>query len=152
MIQRIQTLYLLVSLILVGILVWLDLGEIVAGDQLYLFNMKGIVAQSDGSVVYNGLPLTILMVMVLLLQLLVIFSYKKRILQMRAATLNLLLMLGIVGLAWFFVHNGVQTLGEGVYQFKLPMAFPVVAAILNYLAIRAIARDEALVRSIDRIR
>jgi hypothetical protein len=152
MIQRIQTLYLLVSLILVSILVWLNLGEIVAGEILYSFKLKGIVAQADGLVIYNGLPLAIMVVMVILLQLAVIFSYKKRILQMRVATLNLLLMLGIVGVAWFFVHNGMKTLGEGVYQFKLPMAFPVVAAILNYLAIRAIARDEALVRSIDRIR
>lgn len=152
MIQRIQTLYLLGSLILVSLLVWLNLGEIVVDDALYQFRLSGLVAESDSSMVYSGLPLVFLVAVVALLQLFIIFSYKNRVKQMRVATFNLMLMLGITGVAWFFVSKGVESLGEGIIQYKLPLAFPVVGAILNYLAIRAIGRDEALVRSVDRIR
>jgi hypothetical protein len=36
--------------------------------------------------------------------------------------------------------------------FKVTVVFPVVAAILDFLAIRALGKDEALVRSLNRIR
>ncbi|MDD2382096.1 MAG: DUF4293 family protein [Mariniphaga sp.] len=34
----------------------------------------------------------------------------------------------------------------------MPMIFPLLAVVLDYLAIRAIGKDEVLVRSMDRIR
>lgn len=152
MIQRIQTLYLLCSLLLLGLMTWLNLGEIVVADALYKFRLSGIIAQTDGSVVYSGLPLIVMASVVALLQFFIIFGYKNRVRQMRLATINLMLMLGLTGVAWFFASKGVDRLGEGIIQYKIPLAFPVVGAILNYLAIRAIGRDEALVRSVDRIR
>jgi len=87
------------------------------------------------------------------LQLFIIFGYKNRVRQMRIAVFSILIMLGFFAAAWFFVHLSLKELGgEGGYSFDIPLAFPIVAAILNYLAIRAIGKDEALVRSVDRIR
>lgn len=37
-------------------------------------------------------------------------------------------------------------------SFKIPAAFPLVVIILDYLAIRSIGKDEALIRSLNRIR
>ena len=37
-------------------------------------------------------------------------------------------------------------------SFKFALSFPLVSLILNYLAIRNIGADEALVRSLDRLR
>jgi hypothetical protein len=37
-------------------------------------------------------------------------------------------------------------------SFNIAVVFPLIAIILDYLAIRNIGKDEALVRSIDRIR
>jgi len=37
-------------------------------------------------------------------------------------------------------------------SFKIAVAFPLVAIILDYLAIRSIGKDEALIRSLNRIR
>ena len=152
MIQRIQTVYLLFALILLGLIAWLPLGEVAVGDHIYQFTIKGITSDQTHALVYNGLPLIILMSIIILLQIIVIFGFKNRIRQMRLATFNLLLMLGVLGVCWYFVHSAVKILGEGVYQFKLPVSFPLIGAILNYLAIRAIGKDEALVRSVDRIR
>lgn len=71
---------------------------------------------------------------------------------MRMATYNILIMAGFLVLAWFFVRSAVKDIDDALVNFKVVLAFPLVAGILNYLAIRAIGRDEALVRSIDRIR
>ena len=35
---------------------------------------------------------------------------------------------------------------------KIALSFPIIALILDYLAIRNIGADEALVRSLDRLR
>lgn len=152
MIQRIQTVYLLIALILLGLLAWLPLGEILVGGQFYNFTINGIKSDQTQELIYNGLPLLMMLVIILVLQLVIIFGFKKRVRQMRLATFNIILMFGILGVSWYFIQAGLKQIGDGVYHFKIAMAFPIVAAILNYLAIRAIGKDEALVRSVDRIR
>ena len=153
MLQRIQTVYLLVALILVGLLAWLPLGEIVSGGEFFNFNILGVYNAETGSVVVKAWPLVALLAVIEILQLLIIFGYKNRVRQMRMAVFNILIMIGFIAVAWFFVHSSIKELGgEGGYSFNIALAFPIVAAILNYLAIRAIGKDEALVRSIDRIR
>jgi hypothetical protein len=152
MIQRIQSVYLTIGLILIGFLGWLPLGEILSGNEIYNFSIKGIENFQTGKVLYSGVPLLILLIIIILIQIAIIFGYKKRILQMRMATFNILLMIGLMLVGWYFVYQSVKMLGDGAFAYQLAITFPLVAAILNYLAIRAIGRDEALVRSIDRIR
>ncbi|MBN1769588.1 MAG: DUF4293 domain-containing protein [Prolixibacteraceae bacterium] len=156
MLQRIQTVYLLLALILVGLLAWLPLGDIIAGEVLYEFTIRGVFNAETGSVVINGWPLIAMLAVIEVLQLIIVFGFKNRVRQMRIAVFNILIMLGFFAVVWFFVHLSLKELvGESkysFYSFKIPLAFPIVAAILNYLAIRAIGKDEALVRSIDRIR
>jgi hypothetical protein len=64
----------------------------------------------------------------------------------------MLLMLGYAGLVYFYVRDFSKTLDSELVTYKLFDAFPFVAAIFSYMAIRAIGKDEALIRSIDRIR
>lgn len=153
MLQRIQTVYLLLALILVGLLAWLPLGDIIAGEELYEFTIRGVFNAETGNVEINGWPLIAMLAVIEVLQLLIVFGFKNRVRQMRMAVFNILIMIGFLAVAWFFVHSSIKELGgEGGYSFNIALAFPIVAAILNYLAIRAIGKDEALVRSIDRIR
>jgi hypothetical protein len=79
----------------------------------------------------------------------VIFGYKKRIRQIRFLVFTILLMLGLFGMFFFFTY---YTFKDAQISFKISAAFPWVAIILDYLAIRSIGKDEALIRSIDRIR
>jgi hypothetical protein len=147
MIQRIQSLYLLVSAILVGFLFALPFAEILQDGVVYLFNYKGILL--DGVLKENGVAISVLIVIIIALHGFSILSYKNRIRQMRLIVFSILLMLGLFGLFFFFTYfsfSGAQI------SFKVSMAFPLVAIILDYLAIRAIGKDEALIRSIDRIR
>ncbi|MCK5170207.1 MAG: DUF4293 domain-containing protein, partial [Bacteroidales bacterium] len=80
-----------------------------------------------------------------------IFLYKKRIIQMRINSFNIILMIGYLGLNYYYIQNFSKQL-DGVVSYEITTIFPFVAAILTYLAIRAIGKDEALIRSMDRIR
>jgi hypothetical protein len=61
----------------------------------------------------------------------------------------MVLLLGLFGLFFYFTYAGFD--GAQV-AFKIPVVFPIVAVILDFLAIRAIGKDEALIRSLNRIR
>ena len=84
-----------------------------------------------------------------------IFMFKKRILQMRLNSFNIILMLfQIISMVAYFFYFKSNTVAEDVLptHILLPFALPIINIILTYLAIRAIGKDEALVRSLDRLR
>lgn len=147
MIQRIQTLYLLVSAILIAFLFVLPFAEIMNDGAIYLFDYKGI--SLDGGVKEDGMSIAVLIGIILGLHGFAILSYKNRIRQMRVIVFTILIMLGLFGMFFFFTYYSFS--GAKV-SFKIGMVFPLVAIVLDYLAIRAIGKDEALIRSIDRIR
>ena len=154
MIQRIQTIYLLIAEMLVGILFFVPFAEIAGKEgNIYRFNIKGIYMEGiqKTEIIYSSLPLIMLWAVSLILILSTIFLYKNRILQMRLSTINIFILLGFCGLIFYYVWSSAKVL-SGVYSLKVYLVFPIIAAILIYLAIRAIAKDELLVRSIDRIR
>lgn len=70
---------------------------------------------------------------------------------MRLNSFNIILMIGYLGLNYYYIQNFSKQL-DGVVSYEITTIFPFVAAILTYLAIRAIGKDEALIRSMDRIR
>jgi hypothetical protein len=147
MIQRIQTAYLLVAGLLTASLYKLDFAELVVNNEWHIFNAQGIF--KDEQLIFDGLPIMIFIGIITLLHLVAIFMYKKRIRQMRTVVFTIILLLGLFGLFFYFTYAGFT--GAKV-AFKVPVAFPLIAIILDYLAIRAIGKDEALVRSLNRIR
>lgn len=148
MIQRIQSLYILLSAILMGLLFVLPFAEIIQDNELYVFSFRGIVTQ--GTVEENGLSLALFIGLIMLLHVYTLFCYKKRILQIRLLVFSILLLIGLFGLFYFFTY---YTFGDTAkISFKIAVVFPLIAVILDYLAIRSIGKDEALIRSVDRIR
>ncbi len=147
MIQRIQTVYVFVAALLIGSLYKLKLADLSINDELYTFFAEGI---SKGEMqVANGLPIFVFIGIVAILHVLVLFLYKKRVLQIRILVFTIMLMLGLFGMFFYFAY---ASFAGAKVAFKIPVVFPVVAAILDYLAIRAIGKDEALIRSLNRIR
>ncbi len=147
MIQRIQTAYILLSAILIGLLFSLPFAEIADNEQIFLFDARGIVR--NDTVQENGLPLALLIGLILILHVCTLFIYKKRMLQIRLLVFTIILMIGLFGLFYFFTY---YTFNDAHVSFKMAVIFPLIAVILDYLAIRNIGKDEALIRSIDRIR
>lgn len=60
-------------------------------------------------------------------------------------------MLGYIGLNYYYIKSFANQLNS-VISYQIIVVFPLISAILTYLAIRAIGKDEALIRSLDRIR
>jgi hypothetical protein len=152
MIQRIQTFFLAMAFIGIGLLLWFSLGDIAVHEKIYSFSLKGIVDTLTGKTLYSAWHLIVLTGMILFIQVIVLFSYNNRKKQIRLTTLNIFLMAGFVIVCWLFVKLSTRSLGDGVYSLKASLIFPIVSIFFNYLAIRAIKRDEALVKSVDRIR
>ncbi len=147
MIQRIQTAYLLVAGLLVASLFKLKFAEMVVNEVIYTFSARGILNGEE--LIFDGLPIMIFIGIITLLHFIIIFLYKKRIRQIRLTVFTIVLLLGLFGIFFYFIYTSFE--GAKV-AFKVPVAFPVVAIILDYLAIRSIGKDEALVRSLNRIR
>ena len=147
MIQRIQTVYLLLAALLTASLLQLSFAELAVNGELYIFSAKGIY--NAGQVKFDGLPVMIFIGLITLLHFVIIFMYKNRIRQLRLTVFTIILLMGLLGLIFYFTCAGFE---EASVAFKIPVAFPLIAIILDYLAIRAIGKDEALVRSMDRIR
>ncbi len=147
MIQRIQTVYVFISAILITSLIKLKLADLSVNEELYTFFAKGIY--NGENLVFNGLAILIFIILITLLHFIVIFLYKKRILQIRILVFTIVLLVGLFGMFFYFTYAGFT---DVKVAFKIPVIFPVIAAILDFLAIRAIGKDEALVRSLNRIR
>jgi len=147
MIQRIQTIYILLAAILTATLFKLKFADLIVNNELLTFTAKGIF--KDAEQVFNGLPILIFIGIIALLHLAIIFMYKKRIRQIRFLVFSIILLLGLFGMFFYFTYAGFD---DAKVAFKIPVAFPVVAIVLDYLAIRAIGKDEALIRSLNRIR
>ena len=147
MIQRIQSVYVLVSALLVATLMKLKFADLMVNNELYTFVARGIYNGEE--MIFDGLAIFIFIPLIALLHFVVIFLYKKRILQIRILVFTIILLLGLFGLFFYFTYTGFN---DVKVAFKVPIVFPVVAAILDFLAIRAIGKDEALIRSLDRIR
>lgn len=147
MIQRIQTVFILVAAVLAALLVFLNFADLSVNNELYYFNANGIF--NNNTLVFNGLPIMILIGIIVFLHLAIMFMYKKRIRQIRMLAFTIILLLGLFGMFFYFIYSGFP---DAKVAFKVPVVFPVIAVILDYLAIRAIGKDEALIRSIDRIR
>lgn len=147
MIQRIQTVYLAISTILLVLLFFIPFAEIAKDGIIYLFNYMGI--SSDGALKNNGFFLSFLIGALVILHGIVILDYKNRVRQIRLLVLAIILLLVLFGMFFFFTH---YTFGDAQVSYKVSVFFPLIAVILDYMAIRAIGKDEALIRSIDRIR
>lgn len=155
MIQRIQTVYLLITAILVGTLCIVPLAHGIASDAIsYPVSIWGFVNRTPSPDSYSGSWLNLaagfVSIITAILAIVTIFLYKKRILQKKLCHILLvLLILLCVTLVVYLVQT--SALFEG-FKLSVICAFPIIAFIMIILARKGIIHDEKLVRSLDRIR
>ena len=159
MIQRIQTLYLMLVVALGITLCFMSPVQLISdesAEQLhqYEFSLMNIVDTTDADnplPVMNTVSLMIISAVIPLLALVVVFLYRKRIIQARLNAVNAFLCIGwyaILAVYVWFAKTNLQC-----DWFLTPWAaIPLVNLVLILMATRAILRDEALVRAADRIR
>lgn len=150
MIQRIQTIYLLLIVALGTALVWLPVVEFVSpaeAAELQIWDMSAF----GGAPLQGSWGLAVATILIPLLALIDIFLYKKRILQARLNVFTALLCLGYYGVLAIYIWQA--KMGLSADWHILPWAsFPAVCFVLTLMATRRILQDEALVRAADRIR
>ena len=149
MIQRIQSVYLLVVTILMVICMCNPVGSIVANTNEISEFGNLFITLPDGTKDYSTWALFIILLIVAGLSLGTIFLFKKRMLQIRLAIFSIVMMVGyyLALLAYIFLLAEDTT-----FSASWTVCLPLVGIILNWLAIRAIGADEALVRAYDRLR
>ena len=154
MIQRIQTLYLLLVVVLTGLALWLPLVDFTVGADtctLTAFGLKDAAGITLLPTVYLGVVLAA----ACLVPLVTIFLFRRRLLQIRLCVVEMVLLLGSLvmeGVYYFLSWRVFSDLTFHTQGFKPAIVLPLVCLLFAYLAARAIFRDELLVRAADRIR
>jgi ABC-type Na+ efflux pump permease subunit len=144
MIQRIQSIYLLIATLLSGGLIFfLNLWVSEKGNKFFVMDS---FSSSN----------TLLIVMAVLffvssfVTLLSIFQFKKRQLQFVLGRIAILINFILLGIIVYFSQN---LSGEiNVSEKGIGLLIPVLTIVLVVLANKAIRRDEELVKSVDRLR
>ncbi|MBQ8672846.1 MAG: DUF4293 domain-containing protein [Bacteroides sp.] len=152
MIQRIQTIYLLVVTILLGVALFSPVGQFVAADGVTTMTFKplGLTLQ-DGSL-HSTWGLFGVLLLAVIVALATIFLYRNRMLQVRMTVFNSVLLLGYYAVFGVFFYVLKENLADMEFRLGWALCLPLVCVILNYLAFRAIYRDELMVRAADRLR
>ena len=136
MLQRIQTVYLLIA-------------AIISGGLIFVFHLW---SNSNDELIYamdNYLYLGLFLGSALL-SLISIFSYKNRKTQFVLGRLNIILNFILLGL---FVYQSLNLSGEAdVSEKGIGILLPILSIVFLVLANKAIKKDEDLVKSVDRLR
>lgn len=135
--QRIQTLYLVIATALIASM---------------FFVPKAIVPGADGTPVEvfrftAYIPYLILLIVIVLLDLLALTTWKHRVFQLRTSILAALVTLALQ--VWVVVDYLATS---DALVFRVAAIFPLVAVIFNVMAARRIWADQLLVESFSRLR
>lgn len=151
MIQRIQTVYLLLAVVAVVIALTGEVGHFHReGIEIAGFN-NFFLALSDGVKSWSPWALSVLLILPAVLSSLAIFLFKRRMVQVRLTVASALLLVGyyIVFAVFVYIYKGQY---DADFTLHWTTGLPAVALILEYLAFRGIMKDELIVRSLDRLR
>ena len=136
MLQRIQTIYMIISATLLGALyVW----------------FPNIVSEKGLVVIHNDEPIMLGLIFgSILVTFISIFSYKKRKSQFVINRLNIILNFFLLGV---FVYRSLTLSGETLVSEKgIGVFLPIISIVFLVMANKAIKKDEDLVKSVDRLR
>lgn len=134
--QRIQTLYLFIACGIIAVLFFSPLAVAVGTDGI-----------QEPILFTDNVYFLVLMIAIALTNFLALVTFKKRTFQMRMATLSCLLLFGFqiwLICKYFSAESGVV--------FKFTAILPLVAAVLDILAVKGILADQMMVDSYNRLR
>ncbi len=163
MIQRIQSLFLLCTAIVTGLMFFIPAASFIDSTpdhHIYAFYTSKVVETGTNTafIAWNWYSL-ILNVLITALALVTIFIHPKKsktvkpalFLQLRLCSVNIILQLGLLALTWLQIRRLAESTGSE-WSANISFVFPVIGVIFTWLAIRGIIKDIALLKSYDRIR
>lgn len=157
MIQRVQSIYLAISIIISIVFAILPFATFEVNDTLYSIKALGLyyADQSGSGFESPNMSLSVVLLFHLLIGVTTILNFKNRKMQIRLCSLNVVLLLVMTGLIFFStteIPSGLleDTLPEITYGFSALL--PILSIVFQVLALLAIKKDEQLIKSMDRIR
>ena len=119
--------------------------------EISTFNLVGFYQTEAGATVQKNNQYFIMLfgLLIFVLNLIIIFMYRNRLLQLRLCMYNMILLAGLTSVVLFVLY-GIKNASS--VSFSLPAVFPIIAIILHYLAFRGIRRDELRVQSVNHLR
>ena len=155
MIQRIQSIYLLLAVLSMGALFIPDWSfASVMGDTSSMENAAQIM-MSDGLFnTYDHILMAVLVGAGVLAGLACIFLYNDRKRQMSLSRIGMAAGFLLVILTAIFFYQDYQMMDSGQYLIEIEYGIlsPIFFLLFMWLALRNIRKDEKLVRSMDRLR
>lgn len=122
--------------------------SIAAGLNISMF-FTNLIKFADGLSIsfWEYTPTRIFILVTSVLSIVAVSSFKNRLFQMRICNLSTLISLGFqIYLAVLFFRREPEMI------FTVNAVFPIVAAILTFIGMRYVARDEAMVMAASRLR
>ncbi|MCC8063057.1 MAG: DUF4293 domain-containing protein [Rikenellaceae bacterium] len=179
MLQRIQTVHLLIVVALTAVMFFpnyatVKLGAImpagtvqsvsadstitrvtvpVGAEEEVTFNLWGIF--QNGHKAVPTTYMSVLVILTLAVAFVTIFLYRKRWLQVRLCFALAIMLLGIEAFIILYIYklkDALDAMQSYAIKYSVADVLPVVALIFVYFAFRGISKDIALLRSLDRIR
>ena len=155
MIQRAQSVYLFLVVILMSLLLIFPIATFTAANDIqykfFSFGLKKIV-EGGSKMIISAWPLFILILGIACISFYNIFLFQKRTTQMRLCVYNILLLIGLVILGYYYYHFFQKSFDFIGHVFKLAIVYPVVSIILNAMAFSGIRKDELIVKTYERLR
>jgi len=153
MIQRIQTIYLLATTVLIALIFVFPIAEYMdANNQIFQLNFLKLQSVNQKTVIEHfAFPITFFTGAISILSIATIFLFKNRKLQVKITNLILVLVFVLFSIIAFYVYKFSVDLGSKAV-LKISLLFPIIAIITTYLARFNIKKDINLIRSSDRIR
>jgi hypothetical protein len=150
MLQRIQSVFLLLAAAAMLIASVTPLAIFLYNTDKVLFEAMGMYL--NGQLNDSTWGLFVIGAASSILALFTVFLYKNRMLQIRLSIFNIVLMVGFYLYFGFIVYRLTSVEALLFQKVGVGIIMPAIAIILTILAIRKIGADEALVRSLNRLR
>ena len=141
MIQRIQTLWLLLSTACAALFIFLPVYK-----GIFLNGTWQAVSISENLFLLSGATISGC------IGLITIFLFKKRKLQKRLILLNILLTIGVFVAQYYLIEIFKKDIGIVQGDWQMTAILPLFILVFHVFAYRGIAADEKLLSSADRMR
>ncbi|MDU1890888.1 MAG: DUF4293 domain-containing protein [Dysgonomonas sp.] len=150
MIQRIQSIFLLLVFILMALTAFSPLLMLAdASGTLFSFTSLAILVKNTQLHTWGVVSMAGLSALTALIN---IFFYNKRKAQIKLGWVTTILIILFYVTVFVYFSSYASKFGFTISSVQYGIILPVIALIFNILAIQRIKKDEKLVRSLDRIR
>lgn len=161
MIQRVQSIFLLIAIIIPIVLIFMPLGYLTTDGAQYVYNSISLKENiPDGSSVIRLYYLAFCLFLTAFLSGVALFMYKNRVKQIQVVSFTMIIFLITLMLILWVCPDVIfkkffgARMEDFIFTFNtVPLIILIVVeAVCLFLANRFIKKDEELVRSADRLR